>query len=156
MNITIEDFTQADYEDYLNYAIDEYAETNIKSGNWTADEAKAKSQKQYDSILKDGFKSEGHVFWKVCLDGNKVGLFWFYRNPNNLKNIFVYDTRIEKEYQNQGIGTYTFSIIRERLKDLGVHKISLNVFAHNTGAIRLYERLGFEFVSHNMYYFLDS
>jgi len=152
MNITIEDFTQADFEDYLSYAIDEYAESHVKSGNWTAEKAKAKSQKQYDSLLKDGLKSEGHVFWKVCLDGKKIGLFWFYRNPNGLKNVFVYDTSIVKQYQNQGIGTYTFSIIRERLKTLGVHKISLHVFAHNTGAIRLYERLGFEFAGHNMYY----
>lgn len=29
MNITIEDFTQADYEDYLSYAIDEYAESQL-------------------------------------------------------------------------------------------------------------------------------
>lgn len=156
MNITIEEFTQADFDEYLNYAIDEYAASNIKSGSWTKEQAKASAQKQFDFLLKDGLKSEGHVFWKTCLEGKKVGIFWFHQNPNDLKNIFVYDIRIEPEYQSQGIGTYTFSIIRERLKVLGVLKISLHVFAHNTGAIRLYERLGFQFTSYNMHYLIDG
>jgi len=65
MNISIEDFTQGDYEDYMSYAIDEYAASNIKSNRWTVEEARTKSQKQFEYLLKDGLKSEGHVFWKV-------------------------------------------------------------------------------------------
>jgi len=155
MNISIEDFTQADFEDYMDYAIDQYAASNIKSGRWTTEEARTKSQKQFDYLLKDGLNSEGHVFWKVCLNGKKIGIFWFYLNPKDLNNVFVYDAEIKLEYQNQGIGTYTFSIVRERLKALGVRKIGLNVFAHNAGAFRLYERLGFEVTSYNMHYLID-
>ncbi len=155
MHIKIEEFTQADYDNYLSDAIDEYAAVNIKNGRWTAEQARAMSQKQFDYLLKDGLKSEGHTFWNICLDDKKVGLFWFYRNPKQLNNIFVYDTQIVKEYQNQGVGTSTFPIIRERLKAMGVHKISLNVFANNTGAIRLYKRLGFEMTSYNMHYLIN-
>ncbi len=154
-NITIEGFTQTDFEDYISYAIDEYAEANIKSGHFNKEEAKTKAQKQFDYLLKDGFKSEGHVFWKVCGDGKKIGIFWFHQNPKSLNNVFVYDARIEQQYQNQGIGTHTFSIIREKLKAIGVHKIRLHVFAHNTGAVRLYKRLGFEVAGYNMHYLLD-
>ena len=156
MNITIEEFTQADYDGYLNYAIDSYAEANVKSGRWTMETARSEAQKQFDSLLKDGLKSKGHVFWKICLDGKKVGDFWFYRNPEEPGRIFVYDVMIVKEYQGQGIGTFSFSIIQKRLKALGVSKIGLHVFAHNTGAIRLYERLGFKYTSHNMHYTLDN
>jgi len=80
----------------------------------------------------------------------------YFGRSNDLKNVFVYDARIEQEYQNKGIGTYTFSIIRERLKAWGVSKIGLNVFPHNAGAFRLYERLGFEVDSYNMHYLLDD
>jgi len=156
MNISIEDFTQADFEDYLAYAIDSYAASHVKSGNWTEEEAKSRSKKQFDSLLKDGLKSEGHVFWKANLDGKKIGLFWFHRNPKDLKSIFVYDTRIDDEHQSKGIGTYAFSIIRERLKALDISKIRLHVFAHNSRAVKLYERLGFQFTSYNMHYLIDD
>lgn len=156
MNISIEDFAQADFDEYMDYAIDEYAESHIKTGAWTKEEAKTKSKKQYDYLLKDGLKSEGHVFWKASLDEKKVGLFWFHRNPKSPESIFVYDTRIDKEYQNQGIATFSFKIIRDKLKALGVSKIRLHVFAHNTGAIRLYERLGFEYASYNMHYLIED
>lgn len=155
MNITIKDFTQADFNDYLSYSIDGYAEANIKSGRWTAEEGRAKSQQQFDSLLKDGFKSEGLAFWKIHLDGKKIGDFWFHRKPVTPDTIFVFDTNLKEEYRSQGIGTFTFPIIQERLKALGVRTINLHVFAHNSGAVRLYERLGFEFVSHNMNFTFD-
>lgn len=156
MNISIKDFTQADYENYLSYAIGGYAAANIKSGRWTKENGYANSKKQFESLLKDGLKSEGHFFWKICLDEKKIGDFWFHRLPKDLEKVFVYDTAIVEEYQSQGIGTTSFSIIQERLKALGIRKIGLHVFAHNTGAIRLYERLGFEYTSHNMSYSLDG
>ncbi len=154
MNITIEDFTQADFDDYMSNAVDLYAEQNIKSGRWTVEEARAKSKEQLDYILKDGLQTKGHVFWNICLEGKKIGHFWFYRRADDF-SIFAYDVLVAKEYQNQGIGTSAFPMIQERLKTLGVRKINLNVFSHNTGARRLYERLGFEMTSYNMHYVLD-
>jgi len=89
MNISIEDFTQSEFDDYMSYAIDNYAAANIKSGRWPEEIAKTESKKQYDYVLKDGLQSEGHVFWKVCLDEKKIGIFWFYRNPKDLNNVYV-------------------------------------------------------------------
>ncbi len=156
MNVSIEDFTEADFEHYMSYAVDEYAEAHVKSGKWTKEEAKSKAQGQFDRLLKDGLKSEGHTFWKMCLDGKKVGDFWFHRNAKDRSKIFIYDTRVETEYQGKGVATASFSLVKDRLNRLGVKLISIHVFTHNTGAIRLYERLGFDFVSHIMAYKIEE
>lgn len=51
---------------------------------------------------------------------------------------------VSKKYQGQGYGSEAIQLILSFLfENTPIHKIKLNVFAFNTGAIRLYEKLGF-------------
>jgi ribosomal protein S18 acetylase RimI-like enzyme len=47
------------------------------------------------------------------------------------------------EYQAQGIGTLFMGLAEEQAREKGFNKVSLVVFEQNTGAKRLYDRLGY-------------
>ncbi len=47
------------------------------------------------------------------------------------------------EHRNRGLGTRFLRIARDRARERGLDTLSLQAFAQNTGAIRLYERHGF-------------
>ena len=51
---------------------------------------------------------------------------------------------IQKKHQNQGAGTYLIGAVEEEVKSRGLTQLYVAVDQENTGARRLYERLGFE------------
>jgi GNAT superfamily N-acetyltransferase len=60
---------------------------------------------------------------------------------------FVWDVLVDESCRGQGYGTLILTALEEEVRALGVGRIALNVFAHNDGARRLYERLGYAPIS---------
>jgi len=62
----------------------------------------------------------------------------------------IYLQRAIKEYADEKVkaGNWQASeamrALEGKVKELGLNKISLHVFAHNSAAIRLYEKVGYE------------
>ena len=50
---------------------------------------------------------------------------------------------IDDSVRGRGVGTATLSWIEAEARRLGLGAVALSVMAHNAGAIRLYERLGY-------------
>ncbi|WP_419146615.1 GNAT family N-acetyltransferase [Priestia endophytica] len=57
---------------------------------------------------------------------------------------------IEEQFRSQGNGTLAIQLVEELLIEQGIKSFSLHVFGHNTGAFKLYERIGFNIVGVNM------
>ena len=57
---------------------------------------------------------------------------------------FIYSFRVRSEVQNRGLGTRLIHIAETDLATRGFAIASLNVGADNLGALRLYERLGYQ------------
>jgi RimJ/RimL family protein N-acetyltransferase len=53
-------------------------------------------------------------------------------------------TLLVSGYRGQGIGTQMMRVAEAAAREKGVQKLQLSVFSSNTGAIRFYERHGFE------------
>lgn len=89
-----------------------------------------------------------------AFDGDKIvsftcnGIGDFYGTPT------AYDTGTgtQKEYQGRGLATQVFEYSIPHLKELGVEEYLLEVLQHNTGALSVYRKLGFE-VTREFYYF---
>ena len=75
------------------------------------------------------------VLWA---DGIKAGCYHFYRNEDGLLELD--DLYLFPPFQNQGIGT---AVIQKCCAST-TEPILLYVFARNTRAVALYERLGFQ------------
>ena len=76
----------------------------------------------------------------IHADGQKAGYYHFYRNEDGLLELD--DLYLFPPFQNQGIGT---AVIQKCCAST-TEPIQLYVFARNTRAVALYERLGFQIV----------
>ncbi len=89
-----------------------------------------------------------------AFDGNKIVSF----TCNGIGNLYgtptAYDTGTGtlKNYQGKGLATQVFKYSIPHLKALGVKEYLLEVLQHNTGALSVYQKLGFE-VIREFYYF---
>jgi len=55
-----------------------------------------------------------------------------------------------EDLRGQGYGTQTLQAVEDMVRQMGISEIWLHVFGHNTGARRLYERLGYEVTNVSM------
>lgn len=74
----------------------------------------------------------------IHADGQKAGYYHFYRNGDGLLELD--DLYLFPPFQNQGIGT----AVIQKCCASSTEPILLYVFARNTRAVALYERLGFQ------------
>ena len=74
----------------------------------------------------------------IHADGIKAGYYHFYRNEDGLLELD--DLYLFPPFQNQGIGT----AVIQKCCTSTTEPILLYVFARNTRAVALYERLGFQ------------
>ncbi|MCR8455496.1 MAG: ribosomal protein S18-alanine N-acetyltransferase [Candidatus Korarchaeota archaeon] len=68
----------------------------------------------------------------------------------------VYSVAVHPEYRRMGLGTLLMQKTIEEFKRLGARAIRLECRVSNTGAIRLYEKLGFRIVSTMKKYYEDG
>ena len=96
----------------------------------------------YDRILdwvRKNIETQLPHFRRVLLDGKLAGYFCLCPSDDKWEadSLFVFP-----EFQNQGIGT---QVLKDCLRESD-GKLFFYVFKENTGALRLYERLGFRIV----------
>jgi ribosomal protein S18 acetylase RimI-like enzyme len=78
----------------------------------------------------------------VFMVEQKVGMIWFFADYSGAK-AFIYDFLIDEPFRRQGLGKQALLALEEKVKALNLNVLALHVFAHNTGARKLYEQLGY-------------
>jgi ribosomal protein S18 acetylase RimI-like enzyme len=63
---------------------------------------------------------------------------------------FVYDFLIYEEFRRRGYGKQAMLALEATVKELGIDKIALHVYAHNRVARVLYEKAGYEITGISM------
>jgi len=129
-------------ERYLRGSWRNYAREVAHEHGFELDDALAKTRKQFDSILPEGSATPGHDFFDLEAD-ELVGSLWVTERDGDL---FIYDIVIDEAHRGSGHGTAAMQAVEKLARERGMAGIGLSVFAHNDGAIRLYERLGYEVV----------
>lgn len=89
-----------------------------------------------------------------AFDGNKIVSFTCNGIGNYYGKPTAYDTGTGtlKDYRGKGLATQVFEYSIPHLKALGIEEYLLEVLQHNTGALSVYRKLGFE-VTREFYYF---
>lgn len=128
--------------DYLDGSWRSYAGEAAKGHGLELEDALDRTRKLFDSILPEGPATTGHDFFDLEAD-QLVGSLWLGDRDGDL---FIYDIMIDEAHRGRGHGTAAMRAVEELARKRGMAAIGLSVFAHNEGAIRLYERLGYEVV----------
>jgi ribosomal protein S18 acetylase RimI-like enzyme len=130
--ITYADPTAEQYEQFLQMMWDdgqEYWENTLRLMHMTWE--------QYAQI----FRTRGEVH-AIYQDGQLAGFYWTELREDTLH---LHGLILKPGFRGQGIGTAVLDMLSDGFTGK-VARIELGVFQANAGAIRLYERRGFQMV----------
>ena len=139
--------TDAEFAQYLETAIELYAQAHIKAGDCEASEALELAQADYASLLPEGLASSDQYLYSVLdeASGTRVGMIWLaVKTRRGKKSAFIYDFVIREEHRGKGYGGQALSNVDRMVEKMGVTRIGLNVMGHNTVARALYAKQGYE------------
>ncbi|MDX3455153.1 GNAT family N-acetyltransferase [Streptomyces sp. ME02-8801-2C] len=139
--------TETEFEVWEAAGRQSYAESWIARGVPTA-EAHAKAKRDHELLLPRGVASEGVTLTVLEHEGDRVGILWLGSREGLA---FVYKVETEPAHRGRGHGRALMLLAEAQAIAAGRAAISLNVFAGNSPAERLYESLGYETVTHHMY-----
>lgn len=146
VQVRLDPMTEAEFQAYFQHILVKYAASNVTSGNWTAEEAAAKSAKDVGRLLPDGLATtDTHLcLARDAASGERVGIFWLNLRPHGTETAaFIYDIEIDAELRGRGYGRAVMHVGADLARELGAVRIGLHVFGHNETAIALYTSLGF-------------
>ncbi|ETT86427.1 GNAT family N-acetyltransferase [Viridibacillus sp. FSL R5-0477] len=149
--ITLKPMNQEEFNQYLFFAIEDFAKDKVTSGNWSEDEAIDLSKKEFSRLLPKDEKSEHNHLFSIFHNQQLVGMIWIAQtSTTNLNEGFIYDFIIYEQHQGRGYGKQAMKETEIIAKKLGINKIGLHVFGHNKIARGLYEKLGYEITNISM------
>jgi ribosomal protein S18 acetylase RimI-like enzyme len=138
--------TEADYRNYLEFAIPNYAEEQVKAGAWHPEGARQKSEAAFRALLPDGLSSTNQYLCVIVAErlGERVGFLWYgVRDGDGGEFAALYDIVILETFRRRGYGTRALVALEEAVRVLGLDTIMLHVFGHNAGARALYQKMGY-------------
>ncbi|MDY0393949.1 hypothetical protein RWE15_05050 [Virgibacillus halophilus] len=65
-----------EFQHYLGYAIENFANEQIKSGNWQQEGAIGKAAEEYKRLLPDGLNTDNNYLFTIRDGDVKVGMVW--------------------------------------------------------------------------------
>ena len=130
----------------------DYAREIAEARGLDAADAVATAEGEFAELLPDGPASPGmHLWTAVTGAGEVVGLGWLeLRRRASGVSAWVYDVHLDADRRGQGLGRQLMEALHEQARELGATTIALNVFGHNTAAIRLYDSLGYAVTAQQM------
>ena len=77
--VTLVPMTEDDFQAYYDRAIAGYAQENIRSGRWSAEEGSEQAQREYEELLPEGLATPNHFLYTVQDTTTQVGvgMFWY-------------------------------------------------------------------------------
>ncbi|MBK3494241.1 GNAT family N-acetyltransferase [Viridibacillus sp. YIM B01967] len=139
-------------EDFILYIQDKevrFAEVLAENVHEYSENPKIRAQKQLSNILPQGYHTINHEFYMIEKEKNIIGYVWL-KIEEQKKSAFLYEIYIFDSQRSKGIGKTVMKEIEDYIAEKGICYFKLHVFGTNTGAIKLYDELGFEVAGLNM------
>ncbi|MFI6939951.1 GNAT family N-acetyltransferase [Streptomyces sp. NPDC050418] len=114
----------------------------------TEDQAHARSESDHARMLPDGLATPD--MWITCLldAGEVAGTIWVAGEETGR---YVYWVQVDESFRGRGHGRSLMLAAEREARAAGVRRMALNVYTHNTPALRLYESLGYRPTSYSLH-----
>lgn len=146
--VSLARMTQLELEEYLAWAIRNFAEEKVKSGNWSLENAMEESRREYSRLLPDGVATKNQYLFLILDEesGQNVGIIWLgvRTGEEEIPGGWIWDFMIYEPMRRKGYGRLAMQAVESKARELGLDRISLHVFGSNTAAINLYRDTGYE------------
>ena len=139
--------TDQDYRAYISTLIPNFATELEKTGDFTREEALRETRQMVKELLTKGIETSNHFLFNVMAESEiqPIGILYIaLQEEGTIKNAFIYDIEIKENYRGCGFGALVMRRAEEFARGYNAAEIWLHVFAANTIAIRLYQKLGYE------------
>ncbi|MEU8025198.1 MULTISPECIES: GNAT family N-acetyltransferase [Micromonospora] len=128
-----------------------YAENLAEARGLSPEAARAEALAQIGRLLPDGVASPGVLLRVALVEGEEVGWIWTTLPGADLPTMaWIHNIEVHPAHRGQGHARRMIQLAEAELARLGVDRLGLNVFGHNTVAIRLYDSLGFRVTAQQM------
>ncbi|HEU5315511.1 MAG TPA: GNAT family N-acetyltransferase [Chloroflexota bacterium] len=151
-SLTLAPLGDAEYADFAERQVVEYARQLVNAGEWTPDEAPARSREAERDLLEDALRAHGHVFLKGSDPSRRlIGWLWIAPAPSFLGDNrdrirWLSQITVDEPLRGQGYGRALLEALHTHLAAQGIRELWLRVFNWNTPARRLYASAGYELV----------
>ncbi len=137
---------------FLARAVPEYAAEKVRNGQWSPDEAQARSEREFQDLLPQGPDTPDNVLYTLHdpQEGADVGVLWYALQRAATTTAFIYEVEVFEPFRRRGYATQAFTLLEADAAARGATRIGLHVFGHNTAARALYEKLGYHATNINM------
>ena len=139
--------TEEQFAGYLRTAVQDYAQAHIKAGDCDPAEALPKAQAEFKELLPEGLQTKNHHLCMCHEDvlGEDIGMIWFsIKDALPVKPAYLFDFMIREELRGKGYGRKALARFEQMAYEMGIGKVSLNVFGWNHAARALYEKMGYQ------------
>jgi len=142
--VALRPMTDTEFTAYRARAERGYAAQVADSGQLDPESAAARAAEDYARLLPDGLATPHMHLWTAVVAEEPVGLGWIEVRPRDAGDTaWVFDIQVDEGRRGEGHGRSIMLALQQAARDLGAVSVGLNVFGHNTTAIRLYESLGY-------------
>ncbi|NUM87941.1 MAG: GNAT family N-acetyltransferase [Bdellovibrionales bacterium] len=151
MMISFRPMTQVEFDKFRDASVLRYREDVARMTGLSHEQALEHSRQTFQQILPEGLATPNHQLLTILTQENLiVGSLWIGDRRGADSGYFLYEIWIEPNFRGQGAGTSAVKYFESEARRLGKKHVSLHVFGHNHGALRLYDRLGYAAISVTM------
>jgi aminoglycoside 6'-N-acetyltransferase len=99
-----------------------------------------------EKAVRDAMEtSDVETDYLIEVGDETVGMIQSYEETDEMYQYASIDIAVRSAWQGQGIGPESIrTLARHLVDDRGYHRLTIDPAAHNTNAIRAYERVGFK------------
>jgi len=147
--VSLRKMSQSEFQEYYADALQLLADELSKAAALTPEQALVSARHSFTSLLPDNRPDAPGQFLYSIVDGDQnIGTAWFRIREERLPHdAYVLDLIIRPPYRRKGYGRQVMLALEQEISSLGVFRVSLSVFEHNSVARRLYEQMGYTPVS---------
>jgi mycothiol synthase len=147
----IELVPMADYRSRIEALFADYAQDLVHERGLWHGEAEDRAARKLAELLPDGARTPGMLLRTVVARGVPVGWVWAgLPAPPRVALGWLHNIEIDEPYRRRGHGRAAIAAVEAELARRGVGTMGLNVHGANTGARRLYARLGYRLLAQQM------